>query len=290
MHRVKDLVSVVIPCYNQGKYLSEAVNSILNQTYQDFEVIIVDDGSDDEKSLEVMKCISNENLNVTLCRKENGGPASARNYGIKKSNGEFILNLDADDKYHPEFLYKAINIFNCQPKAGVITSDFYLFSDDMDKQYREVKGRKLTDFLAGNECIASSMFRFQCWLDAGGYDESKELIGFEDWDFWLNVTKNGWMIYPIPEALRYYRDTTNSLYDKVRSNKPEKVKYLVEKHVQIYRENVVDVLYQKEMEIKKLEQEISNTHDLFIKSPSYLVGNFLLYPFKKIFRLLSKDG
>src|SRR4030066_1926561 len=101
-------VSVIMPCYNLGQYLNEAVESVLSQTFQDFEIIIVNDGSTDEFT---NKLLANYNKPKTrVLTTDNEGLPSARNNGIKISSGEYICCLDADDKYHPEFLEKTVPV------------------------------------------------------------------------------------------------------------------------------------------------------------------------------------
>ena len=103
-------VSVIIPCYNHGEYLDEAVESVLTQTYQNFEIIIVDDGSTDQSTIDLLKVYRKPKTRVI--RTDNQGLASARNNGIKEAKGEYILPLDADDKIGKEYLKKAVKILD----------------------------------------------------------------------------------------------------------------------------------------------------------------------------------
>ncbi|MEX1014171.1 MAG: glycosyltransferase family A protein, partial [Candidatus Paceibacterota bacterium] len=125
MQREKGFVSVIIPCYNHGAYIRDTLQSILNQTFCDYEVIIVDDGSDDQFTVEVLEEI--DHPKVTVLHKENGHVSSARNYGIRHSRGEFILTLDADDQFMPEFLEKAIRVLQENSEIGSVTCYAYKF-------------------------------------------------------------------------------------------------------------------------------------------------------------------
>ncbi len=120
-------VSVIIPCFNDGKYIDEAVDSILAQTYQDFEIIIVNDGSTDEFTNNLLKNYKKPRTSV-LC-KTNGHLSSARNHGIKNSNAEYILPFDADDIFEPTYLEKAVDILDKNPEIGVVTCDIRLFEN-----------------------------------------------------------------------------------------------------------------------------------------------------------------
>ena len=95
-----ELVSVVIPCYNHGEYINEAIGSIISQKYTNWEIIIVDDGSTDKGTIAVLGKINHPRIKII--HKENGHLSSARNCGFRESKGDYILTLDADDKFHPD--------------------------------------------------------------------------------------------------------------------------------------------------------------------------------------------
>ena len=101
-----ELVSVIMPCYNDGQYIEEAIGSIKNQTYSNWELIIIDDGSDDEKTINIIDNINDER--ITILNTNHLRPAGARNYGISQAKGKFILPVDSDDKIEPVYIEKAI--------------------------------------------------------------------------------------------------------------------------------------------------------------------------------------
>ena len=113
------LVSVVIPCYNQAIYLSEALDSLLQQTYQNWEAIVVNDGSPDDTENVALGYVEKDKRIKYLCE-ENAGPSSARNMGIKYAKGEFILPLDADDLIKPEYIEIAIDTFDKNPSIKLV--------------------------------------------------------------------------------------------------------------------------------------------------------------------------
>ena len=117
-------ISVIIPAYNGEKYLAETIESVLSQTFKDFEVIVVDDGSTD-RTREIAQSYGNELFYVF---KENGGPGSARNAGIKVSKGRFIALLDHDDLWLPEKLEKQISLIKKRLNVGMVFSDACLFN------------------------------------------------------------------------------------------------------------------------------------------------------------------
>jgi glycosyltransferase involved in cell wall biosynthesis len=177
-------VTVVIPCYNQAKYLDRCIESVVNQTEKDVEIIVVDDGSPDNVS-EVVKALSvKHRAKINLVRQENKGLPAARNAGFWKAKGEWVLPLDADD-----WLGSTDYIEKCLEKAkgevGVVMTDGL-----------SVKGTKtnscvdLQRMRCENTMHACQMIRKQVWMKMGGYDVSfKE--GYEDWEFWVNCLENG---------------------------------------------------------------------------------------------------
>jgi len=256
MDRISELVSVIIPCYNHGKFIREALKSIENQTYQNLEIIIVNDGSDDEYTLNVLENL--DSRNVTIFHKENGDVSSARNYGISRCNGEFILTLDADDKFAPTFVEKGVEILKQQPKTGMVTCYVERFGGNR-KETIDFKGGDIVDFLVKNNSVACLLYRYECWVEAGGYDEA--IHGFEDWEFSISVTKHGWKVYSIPEYLFFYRIVSGSMYDRVCVHRADIVKYMVEKHRDVFHRHFEDVLYRKELEISEQRRLVRMYND-----------------------------
>jgi len=277
MERISNLVSVVIPCYNHGNFIHGAIDSILKQTYQNLEIIIVDDGSTDKKTISILRKINFPNTRVY--RKENGGPASARNYGIRKSSGEFILTLDADDKFHPTFVEKAVYILQHSPETGMVTSYVKrIYKSRIVKT--ELHGGAVSSFLLKHDASASLLYRYVCWKDANGYDEN--IPGFEDWDFAIGVTKKGWNVYSIPEYLFFYRNVGNSQYKRDLQKSPKIIQYITEKHESVFKEHISEILYAKELQIR----EYTNTVDKYKNSYAQKIGNAVIKPMRVMKSLL----
>ena len=170
------LISVVIPCYNDGAYLPETVGWLKKQTLQDFEIIIVNDGSTDPVTLQVIETLAQQNIRVF--HKKNGRMSSARNFGVENANGTFIAALDADDYYDPSFFEKAVAVMNKQPQTAVVTSYMQLFGEI--RKVAKPRGGNQYNFLFSNQCPACAMVRKSCWVSVGGYDEAMK-NGYEDW-------------------------------------------------------------------------------------------------------------
>jgi len=277
MKRILDLVSVIIPCYNHGKLIHEAIGSILNQTYQNFEIIVVDDGSDEHRTVRILDKL--DFPKTTVYRKTNGGPASARNFGIQKSRGQYILTLDADDQFHPTFLDKSVQILNAGPEIGMVTSNKIIFYKNKYIK-EEKKGGNISQFIIKNEANASLLFRYQCWEDTNGYDEN--IPGFEDWEFAIGVTNAGWIIYSIPEYLFFYKDLDGSQYDKDTPKRPEIIKYLAKKYEAAYKNYITDIVYAKELQIQMHSRSV-NTYK---NSYSQKIGTAIIRPMQVLRSIL----
>ena len=179
-------VSVIIPCYNHGAYLDEAVQSVLDQTFDDFEIIIVNDGSTDQ---DTNKILNNYNRQKTkVLQTDNQGLPSARNNGIKISKGEYILPLDADDRIGKTYLEDAVQILDTQPDIGIVYCDAEFFGDKTGKW--ELPDYSLQDILVLNMIFCCAMFRRIDWENVGGYNPNM-VYGNEDWDFWLSLLALG---------------------------------------------------------------------------------------------------
>lgn len=193
-------VSVVIPCYNMGQYIEETVASVLAQTFRDFEILIVDDGSDDPATLEILNRLSGGV--VTLMRTGNQGVAAARNHGIQNARGTYILPLDADDLITPDFLEKTVSFFEKNPELGIVSSDAMLFGEVTGIcQLPVFSAERL---LSENLLYVTSLFRKSDWQKVGGYRTVMK-YGWEDWDFWIAMTRNRVIVERVPEALIKYR-------------------------------------------------------------------------------------
>ncbi len=269
-------VSVIIPCYNQGKYIDEAVNSVLNQSFQDFEIIIVNDGSTDEFTNDILKKYNKPKTKVFTT--ENKGVSAARNTAIKKSQGEFILPLDADDKIEKSFLGKAVKIIDNNDNIKIVYCDIKLFGDEKGIQTLPRFNSEL--FFTQNIIPVSGLFRLSDYKNTDGYDENIK-DGLEDWEFWISMLKKGGNVYKINEPLLFYRQYKTSrqhLLDKDLENKKRIRCYIENKHFQFYKQKYGSIL-SLATENQKLLQKIR----LIENSKAFKLGRIILYPIKYIF-------
>jgi len=272
-------VAVVIPCYNQGQYLDQAVDSILSQTFQDFEIIIVNDGSTDPLTIEKLQ--SYNRPKTRILHTTNQGLPNARNNGIRDTQSLYILPLDADDYMGKTFLEKAVPVLDAQPRIGIVACGTQSFEMSQKRHLPEIHGVKT--FLSQNHIGVSSLFRKTCWEQVGGYNENMRQ-GYQDWNFWIDILKRGWDIHIIPEYLYFYRRRPGSMVTKSNLMRPDLVRMIVENHKELYQQYVADVIYEKEKKILELKLERKNLQN----SLSYRIGEWITSPYRQIRRLMKR--
>jgi len=169
------LISIIVPCYNQAQYLEECLQSVLDQTYQNWECIIVNDGSPDNTE-EVAQSWTERNSRFKYFRKENGGVSAARNFGIEKAEGEWILPLDGDDRIDVHYLLSASEQFHDKPQ--IIYAEAEYFGAKSGKMV--LPEFNPLELLIENQIFCSAFFRKEDWKTVGGFDEQL-LDAYEDW-------------------------------------------------------------------------------------------------------------
>ena len=263
-------ISVIIPCYNDGIYLHDTIESLNVQTYTNFEIIIIDDASDDEHTKNILSKLKQDNLQVIFLEK-NSGPSIARNSGIKIAQGDYILPLDADDKIAPTYLEKAKNILDKNSNIGIVYCEAEFFGQQMGKW--NLPPYSFPQILTGNMIFATAMYRKKDWESIGGYDE-KMLMGNEDYDFWLSLLELDRDVYKINEILFYYRIKETSRTIKLFENQ----KKLLDSYRQIYLNHLE--LYDKHKEfifLNLVEKEQLHNQLIQDKSEEIHEVNRLLY-------------
>ncbi|MBO3274582.1 glycosyltransferase family 2 protein [Pseudomonas schmalbachii] len=197
----RPLLSVVIPCFNDGQYLLEALRSLQHQTFQDFEVFLVDDGSEHPGTLRLLALI--ERLTrVELIRQSNKGPGAARNAGVARARGRYICCLDSDDRLAPDYLEKCVVLLEADAGTRLAYSWLQLFGEES----RLFRARDLDFGLLRyvNHLGCSAVFHRDDWCAARGYSEARECL-YEDWDFWIRLACLGVHGRVIEEPLFHYR-------------------------------------------------------------------------------------
>lgn len=192
-------VSVIMPCYNDGLYIEEAIKSVKEQTYENIELIVIDDGSDDEETINILTRLEKE---VVLLHTNHLRPAGARNFGIKRASGKYIMPVDSDDIIDKDYIKKAVEIIESDKNIGVVYCEADLFGEKTGKW--ELPKYSFDKMLLDNIVFVTALFYKEDWDKVGGFNENMK-AGMEDYDFWLGILGLGKEIYQIPEILFHYR-------------------------------------------------------------------------------------
>lgn len=223
------LISVIVPCYKQAQFLDECLQSVYNQTYPNWECIIINDGSPDHTEEIAEKWLEKDNR-FRYIYKENGGLSSARNEGIRVAKGEWILPLDADDKIGKQYLELAEKEFFKNPTIVYCNAEF--FGDKFGVW--ELEDFSLQNLANTNIIFCSALYKKDSWIKVEGYDE-KLIYGLEDWDFWLSLLKNGEHVIKINEICFYYRVKSESMIRSLDSTKRKfSLDYISNKHAEFF--------------------------------------------------------
>jgi glycosyltransferase involved in cell wall biosynthesis len=278
---IKSNVTVIIPCYNDGKYIMKALQSIYVQTVLPERIIIVDDGSGQETK-NVLKNIKHSSVEIIY--QENKGVSNARNTAIALAKTDYILNLDADDYFEPSFIEKSVGVLNNNLKIGVVGC-FYkaLNKNVIENEITKPLGGKAKDFLIKNNGLGNSMFRKKCWVQVSGYDE-KMANGYEDWEFWIAILKNDWEMYIIQEPLFIYRRKTISRDQTALKDFDFELRsYIFLKHEQVFLDNyefyTLELLRQNSL----LRNKVIKTKN----SKDYKIGEFFLVSLRFLKKTLN---
>lgn len=197
------LISVVIPCYNSGQTLEQTVASVKSQTWPSVEIIVVDDGSTDALTQEVLAALDH----VTLVRQSNSGLPAARNAGFRAARGDYVLPLDADDWLEPQAL--AVMLQALQTAGGF----GYAFCDvRLEGEASGVLQKNFNFFeqLSLNQLPYCLLMPQKLWLKAGGYDETMR-EGYEDWEFNIRLGSLGYSGLRVPQPLFHYRVSSGGM-------------------------------------------------------------------------------
>jgi glycosyltransferase involved in cell wall biosynthesis len=254
------LVSIIVPCYNQANYLNDALESVLNQSYPNWECIIINDGSEDNTE-ELCSLWIKKNKRFKYLFQENSGLSAARNYGIQNAKGEYILPLDADDMVGRNYIFSAIKSFKEEPKLKIVYAE-------VEKCGKEsglliVPDFSLKALARGNMIVCSAIFKKTNWKSVGGYDTNL-VFGLEDWEFWIALLKNGGEVKKLPVIGIYYRIKKSSMSRNITSSEIQWTEnYVLKKHPRFFLSNYDAIL-----------QELQHLNYL-LKSEKFLFNHLL---------------
>jgi glycosyltransferase involved in cell wall biosynthesis len=246
---------VLMPCFNHGEFIGEAVESVLAQTFHDFEILVVDDGSTDPATRETIARLAAPG--ITVLTTPNRGLPAARNCAAGHASGEYLCALDADDRLATTWFEKGVRVLDAQPDVAFVSHWLETFGDE---RWTWTPERcDLPTLLARNAVNGAALVRKEAFDAAGGYDESMR-EGCEDWDLWLRLVESGQQGAIVPEVLFFYRRRADSMsrlmLDPQAYRRP--LETLVGKHAASYRAHLVDVLVTQESDVLHLSEEIAD--------------------------------
>ena len=246
-------ISVLMPCFNHGAVIREAIDSVLHQTCPDAEIIVVDDGSTDSATVDTLNDIQTNR--TTVLRTPNRGLPAARNFAARHASGTLFCALDADDRLAPTWFEKAIALLDARPDVAFVSHWLETFGDE--RWTWTPASCELPALLARNTVNGAAVVRRTAFERVGGYDESMR-DGCEDWDFWLRMVEEGCRGEIIPQVLFYYRRSSASMsrmmIEAAAYRRP--LTTLIDRHAAQYRRHLVDVIAAKTSESLHLQQQI----------------------------------
>lgn len=244
-------ISVIVTCYNDGNFLKECVESVVNSTFKGFEIIIVDDCSTDPATISHLHVYEKSGIKV-LKKKANTGVADSRNIGILASSANYILTLDADDLIHPAYLEKAIQQLDNGFSAVYCNVQHFGTINSI----RIAPEFSLPLLLTGNFIASCSAFTKDIWTKTGGFDVNMQC--YEDWEYWINVAANGGTFFHLDEVLFLYRRKAVSRNTKCEkpSIRAHIVEYVSSKHHEIYGKYLTEVISNLHKTISSMQQDL----------------------------------
>jgi len=249
-------VSVIIPCYNDGGYLLEAIESVEKCDKDCYEIIIVDDGSTDRRTIELISRLEKRGHRVFHI--EHSGQSAARNFGVKNAKYDYLLFLDADNKISPEYILSGAKILSENPSVGVAFGDkkrFGILEDLVAQRFDP------SEIIFMNNVDTCAVVRKEAWRSCGGFDE--KLNFWEDWEFFINIYTHGWEFCHMQGIAFEYRvkhDSVNAK-EKIKEFRVKFLEYVYKKHYNFFIDKWGDMtagtfIFNKNKEISRLEEFI----------------------------------
>ncbi len=200
--------AVIIPAYNAATTLGRALDSVFAQTLLPVEVVVVDDGSPDRAAIE--EVVRRYGEKVRLLQRKNGGPAAARNDGVRASSSPWIAFLDADDAWLPEKMQRQLELGR-DARAGLLHGCALLGRGPLPARLDFG-----TLWRQNRICTSMAVVRRTAFEQVGGFDEDPELLGAEDYNLWLRIARAGWSILARPELLGHYTPAAGSVTSRIQ--------------------------------------------------------------------------
>lgn len=272
-------ISVIIPSFNAGRYIRFAIDSVLKQTYKDYEIIVIDDGSTDNTPEMVRTYIATDQIKYFY--QENAGLSAARNSGISRSTGEFIALLDADDEWNAEKLSYQVNMMNSSQYIGMVFTDFNTFNDEtilaknkIGFKFEEHSQITFLELFRGLNFIHPStvLIRKTVFSRCGYFDT--ELRAVEDYDMWLRISKE-FRIIGIKKPLTNIRLHGGNMSKNIENMLRSELKALSK-----YKEEVEKpAFFRRKAKVFMINADRAVCGSDYKNAIRYLIQGFFIYPF-----------
>lgn len=277
-------VSVIMPCYNDGAYIEEAIDSLCLPEQPDVELIIIDDGSDDGRTADILESLSGERIRVL--HTAHVGPSGARNEGIRQAAGRYILPLDADDRIETAYIGRAKEILERDSAVGAVYCHADLFGERRGRW--DLPEYSFERMLVENLVFVTAMFRKADWEAVGGFrTDMKE--GMEDYDFFIGILALGKTIVQLPETYFHYRIKTKSRTTGFLSD-PAAVRRayqrIYEHHEAFFREHAL--AYESALRSEMIQQKYEK--EQVLRSLGWLNRLRQMEPLKRMVKRLLRKG
>lgn len=226
------LVTVVVPCFNHGRFLHEALASVRAQTWTTWEAVVVDDGSTDDTPEIIDRLLAElRDPRIRVVRQDNRGLPSARNAGVAAARGEWFVPLDADDRLRPRMIEVCIAPLLRDPRLGFAYGHLQLFGEeDRVVRYPPYNMHRLLD---ENQVTVCAVVRKAAWAAAGGYEPAM-VHGAEDWEFWVSCAERGFHGVRVDEVVFGYRRQAGSMWTETQRKLPLIRRQIEELHPELY--------------------------------------------------------
>ena len=264
-------LSVIIPCYNSEATLELTLNSVLNQNFEEWEAIIVNDGSTD-RTEEIAIKWTLKDQRFKYFAKKNEGLGKTRNFGIEKAQGFYILPLDSDNLVDENFVRRAIAVFEKDSTIGVVHGYAEYFGEK--EGLWKIDDFDLAKILIDNYIDACAIFKKELWAKVGGYDQNMPYQGHEDWEFWISLSGEGTVFYNLHEVtFKYFVSKNSMIHSFTNAMFYLNRDYIVKKHSRLYYNEYMKITLARSKEFKILNSKffilsfkLHNAFDFFKKN------------------------
>lgn len=239
---MKPLVSYIIPCYNQGMYLPDTLKSIEEEGYQEYEILIIDDGSTDQTTVDYLKTLKSTDK-LQILKQENSGPSVARNAGIEKARGKYLIFLDSDDLIQKEFVKIAVEKLESNEEIACVYGDLEYFGEKSG--FRKQSPMNTVQMCMFNTLAVCTVIRRDTVISAGCFDTRLSRQGLEDWELWLRLLSKGCEFLYLPvQSFKIRVTSVSRTHISANPNLNNLKEYIQSKHIHFIMKQYEHLYYE----------------------------------------------